>query len=70
MIPSTSTARTNWLELQSKLIPKYKESNVCVAGGMKMIEYYINLHAQHISKFHDKPSRVGCISKEHEIFFQ
>ncbi|XP_058003343.1 uncharacterized protein LOC110666076 isoform X2 [Hevea brasiliensis] len=33
MIPSLSTARTNWLELQSKLLPKkYKESNICVAG--------------------------------------
>ncbi|XP_068342385.1 uncharacterized protein [Pyrus communis] len=33
MIPNLSTARTNWLELQSKLIPKkYKDSNVCVAG--------------------------------------
>ncbi|TYI03937.1 hypothetical protein ES332_A11G378000v1 [Gossypium tomentosum] len=32
MIPS-STARSNWLELQSKIIPrKYKESNICVAG--------------------------------------
>ncbi|KAG8479809.1 hypothetical protein CXB51_029576 [Gossypium anomalum] len=32
MIPS-STARFNWLELQSKIIPrKYKESNICVAG--------------------------------------
>ncbi|XVF76076.1 hypothetical protein PTKIN_Ptkin13bG0237100 [Pterospermum kingtungense] len=33
MIPSLSTARSNWLELQSKLMPKnYKESNICVAG--------------------------------------
>ncbi|XVF07518.1 hypothetical protein REPUB_Repub06bG0146000 [Reevesia pubescens] len=33
MIPSLSTARPNWLELQSKLMPKkYKESNICVAG--------------------------------------
>ncbi|XP_012074301.1 trafficking protein particle complex subunit 8 isoform X2 [Jatropha curcas] len=33
MIPSLSTARTNWLDLQSKLLPKkYKESNICVAG--------------------------------------
>ncbi|XP_059462278.1 uncharacterized protein LOC132191337 isoform X3 [Corylus avellana] len=33
MIPSLSTAKTNWLDLQSKLIPKkYRESNVCVAG--------------------------------------
>ncbi|CAN6716853.1 unnamed protein product [Malus baccata var. baccata] len=33
MIPNLSTARTNWLELQSKLVPKkYKDSNVCVAG--------------------------------------
>ncbi|KAJ6749938.1 hypothetical protein OIU85_000554 [Salix viminalis] len=32
MIPSLPTARTNWLELQSKLLPKYKESNICVAG--------------------------------------
>ncbi|GLT60810.1 hypothetical protein SLA2020_335590 [Shorea laevis] len=33
MIPSLSTARTNWLDLQSKVIPKkYQESNVCVAG--------------------------------------
>ncbi|MBA0654886.1 hypothetical protein Goklo_021796 [Gossypium klotzschianum] len=32
MIPS-STARSNWLELQSKIMPrKYKESNICVAG--------------------------------------
>ncbi|GAV63866.1 TRAPPC-Trs85 domain-containing protein [Cephalotus follicularis] len=33
MIPSFSSARTNWLELQSKVIPKqYKESHICVAG--------------------------------------
>ncbi|XVE96276.1 hypothetical protein REPUB_Repub02eG0207200 [Reevesia pubescens] len=33
MIPSLSTVRSNWLELQSKLMPKkYKESNICVAG--------------------------------------
>ncbi|KAL3569294.1 hypothetical protein D5086_029184 [Populus alba] len=32
MIPSLPTARTNWLELQSKLLPKHKESNICVAG--------------------------------------
>ncbi|XP_024443484.1 uncharacterized protein LOC7469943 isoform X3 [Populus trichocarpa] len=32
MIPSLPTVRTNWLELQSKLLPKYKESNICVAG--------------------------------------
>lgn len=57
MVPSTSTARTNWLELQSKLVPKkYKESNVCVAGGMKMIEYYIKLNCQ-TYKFHVEPSR-------------
>ncbi|KAK0585872.1 hypothetical protein LWI29_035426 [Acer saccharum] len=31
--PSLSTTRSNWLELQSKVIPKkYKESNICVAG--------------------------------------
>ncbi|KAH7554180.1 hypothetical protein JRO89_XS12G0127000 [Xanthoceras sorbifolium] len=31
--PSLTTARSNWLELQSKVIPKkYKESNICVAG--------------------------------------
>ncbi|GLT90145.1 hypothetical protein SLE2022_080910 [Rubroshorea leprosula] len=33
MVPSLTTARSNWLELQSKLIPKkYKESNISVAG--------------------------------------
>ncbi|KAG7958379.1 hypothetical protein I3843_10G018400 [Carya illinoinensis] len=32
MIPSLPTARTNWLELQSKLVSKYRESNVCVVG--------------------------------------
>ncbi|XP_015900436.3 uncharacterized protein LOC107433641 isoform X1 [Ziziphus jujuba] len=33
MIPSLTTGRSNWLELQSKVIPKnYKESNICVAG--------------------------------------
>jgi hypothetical protein len=40
MIPSLPTVRTNWLELQSKLLPKYKESNICVAGGMKVILFY------------------------------
>ncbi|XP_061362471.1 uncharacterized protein LOC133306201 [Gastrolobium bilobum] len=33
MIPSFSAAKTNWLELQSKLVPrKHSQSNVCVAG--------------------------------------
>ncbi|XP_027350865.1 trafficking protein particle complex subunit 8 isoform X2 [Abrus precatorius] len=33
MIPSFSAAKTNWLELQSKLISKkHNQSNVCVAG--------------------------------------
>ncbi|KAG6580753.1 Trafficking protein particle complex subunit 8, partial [Cucurbita argyrosperma subsp. sororia] len=33
MIPSLSSGRTNWLELQSKIMSKkYKESNICVAG--------------------------------------
>ncbi|KAK7337326.1 hypothetical protein VNO77_17892 [Canavalia gladiata] len=33
MIPSFSAAKTNWLELQSKLISKkHSQSNVCVAG--------------------------------------
>jgi hypothetical protein len=35
MIPSFTAAKTNWLELQSKLISKKQsQSNVCVAGGM------------------------------------
>jgi hypothetical protein len=35
MIPSFTAAKTNWLELQSKLISKKNtQSNVCVAGGM------------------------------------
>ncbi|XP_050384005.1 uncharacterized protein LOC126800653 isoform X2 [Argentina anserina] len=38
MVPSSSTARTNWLELHSKLIPMYKESNVCVAGEAVKID--------------------------------
>ncbi|KAE8725145.1 SYP121 protein [Hibiscus syriacus] len=33
IIPSFSTSKSNWLDLQSKVIPrKYKESNICVAG--------------------------------------
>ncbi|KAF7818861.1 trafficking protein particle complex subunit 8 [Senna tora] len=33
MLPSFSAAKTNWLELQSKLISKnYRDSNVCVEG--------------------------------------
>nr|GMD61724.1 trafficking protein particle complex subunit 8 [Ipomoea batatas] len=33
MIPSLSTSKSNWLELQSKILPKkFKESNICVAG--------------------------------------
>ncbi|KAL6133731.1 hypothetical protein ACLB2K_065965 [Fragaria x ananassa] len=38
MVPSTSTGRTNWLELQSKLIPMHKESNVCIAGEAVKID--------------------------------
>jgi len=34
MLPSFSAAKTNWLELQSKLILKKHNQNVCVAGGM------------------------------------
>lgn len=38
MIPSLSAMKTNWLESQPKVLPKkYKESNVCIAGGMKVI---------------------------------
>ncbi|KGN59220.1 trafficking protein particle complex subunit 8 [Cucumis sativus] len=33
MIPSLSSGRTNWLELQSKIMSKkFKESSICVAG--------------------------------------
>ncbi|KAJ8754464.1 hypothetical protein K2173_005625 [Erythroxylum novogranatense] len=33
IVPSLPASRTNWLEVQSKLLPKlYKESNICVAG--------------------------------------
>ncbi|KAH0860716.1 hypothetical protein HID58_088977 [Brassica napus] len=33
IIPSLNSGKSNWLELQSKLLPKkYKESNVCVVG--------------------------------------
>lgn len=36
IIPSVS--KSNWLDLQSKVLPKkYKESNVCIAGGMKVM---------------------------------
>ncbi|KAL0374800.1 UNVERIFIED_CONTAM: hypothetical protein Sradi_3395700 [Sesamum radiatum] len=36
IIPSLSVMKTNWLETQQKVLPKkYKESNVCVAGGRK-----------------------------------
>jgi len=35
MIPSFTAAKSNWLELQSKLIlKKHTQSNVCVTGGM------------------------------------
>lgn len=37
VIPSLSTARTNWLEVQSKFISRrHEESNICVVGGMKV----------------------------------
>lgn len=40
LVPSSPMAKSNWLELQSKLISKKsKESNVCVAGGTKMGRY-------------------------------
>ncbi|XP_050228133.1 uncharacterized protein LOC126677515 [Mercurialis annua] len=33
MIPSLSTTRTNWLDVQSKIMPKRnKDTNICVAG--------------------------------------
>ncbi|KAF2538098.1 hypothetical protein F2Q68_00022650 [Brassica cretica] len=38
IIPSLNSGKSNWLELQSKLLPKkYKESNVCVVGGMQVV---------------------------------
>lgn len=41
MIPSLSGTKSNWLELKPKVLPKkYKESNVCIAGGMKVILHY------------------------------
>lgn len=41
MVPSLSVMKTNWLESQPKVLAKkYKESNVCVAGGMKVILHY------------------------------
>lgn len=48
MIPSLPTARTNWLELQSKLVSKYRESNVCVVGGMKVIGFHMKVLYQTI----------------------
>lgn len=37
VIPSLPTARTNWLEVQSKFISRqHKESNICIVGGMKV----------------------------------
>lgn len=39
IIPSVSTSKSNWLELQSKVLPKkYKESNVCIAGEAVKVE--------------------------------
>ncbi|PSS15857.1 Trafficking protein particle complex subunit like [Actinidia chinensis var. chinensis] len=39
MIPALSTIKSNWLDLQPKLLPKkHKESNVCVAGEAVKIE--------------------------------
>lgn len=39
MVPSLSNAKTNWLDLQSKLLPaKLKQSNVCVAGEALKVE--------------------------------
>lgn len=41
VIPSASTSalKSNWLELQSKILPKkYKESNVCIAGEAIKVE--------------------------------
>ncbi|CAA0837822.1 Tetratricopeptide repeat (TPR)-like superfamily protein [Striga hermonthica] len=39
MIPSLSVTKTNWLESQSKVLPKkYKESNVCIAGEPILVE--------------------------------
>lgn len=36
MIPSSSSMKTNWLDSHGKsLAQKYKESSVCVAGGIK-----------------------------------
>uniref|UniRef100_A0A7N0ULV5 Trafficking protein particle complex subunit 8 n=1 Tax=Kalanchoe fedtschenkoi TaxID=63787 RepID=A0A7N0ULV5_KALFE len=32
MLPSTSTTKSNWLDIKLKLIKKYKDSNICVAG--------------------------------------
>lgn len=42
MVPSLSAIRSNWLESQPKLaLKKYKESNVCVAGGMQLVVFQL-----------------------------
>lgn len=44
MTPSAAGLKSNWLELQSKILPKkYKESNVCIAGGMSTILHTIQV---------------------------
>lgn len=53
IIPSLNSGKSNWLELQSKLLPKkYKESNVCVAGGMQVVV-----------------SCIYCLPESHAILF-
>ncbi|CAH9127748.1 unnamed protein product [Cuscuta epithymum] len=39
MVPTFSTSKSNWLELQSKILPKKcKDSNICVAGEAIMVD--------------------------------
>ncbi|XP_047960820.1 trafficking protein particle complex subunit 8-like [Salvia hispanica] len=39
MTPSVAGLKSNWLDLQSKILPKkYKESNVCIAGEAIKVE--------------------------------
>lgn len=71
MVPSLSVMKTNWLE-QPKILPKkYRESSVCVAGGMKVIlfsSFKVGCIFMCFSRTFSVPGSMGCCLLKHFYF--
>ncbi|PIN03140.1 Protein with predicted involvement in meiosis (GSG1) [Handroanthus impetiginosus] len=80
MVPALSVMKTNWLESQSKMLPrKYKESNVCVAGEPIKVDVSfrnplqipisisnVSLVCKHSTEYHEAESDANGSLMDHQ----